>query len=113
MTTFIQKDNNTFWGQYADIEQHSVKITDPFIISLSRNMEPIKEEDEYNDYNEYKEDMEKNEYKEDMEKNEYMEDMEKNEYKEDMENNENCNYNKILYYQLCAVIFTIFTIFIF
>lgn len=82
MNTFIE-NNNTFWGQYADIEQPHPSIKKNRTLIL----EPVKEE----------EDEEAENGKEDKE--------------EDKEINDCCNYNRILYYQLCVIIFTIFTIF--
>lgn len=85
MNTFIEKDNNTFWGQYTDIEQSHIKNINQLIKKdRTHILDPIKEEDnDDNDDNEEKKD----------------------------EDNQCCYYNKILYYQLCVVIITIITIF--
>ena len=80
MNTFIE-NNNTFWGQYADIEQPHPSIKKNRTLIL----EPVKEEEE--------------------------EDEEAENGKENKEINDCCNYNRILYYQICVIIFTIFTIF--
>jgi hypothetical protein len=56
MNTFTEKDNCTFWGQYADIEQPPIKFRDLLINKgtnknkqpikkLIKILEPIKEED--------------------------------------------------------------------
>jgi hypothetical protein len=82
MNTFIEKENNTFWGQYADIEQYYPSIKNTII---SKNLEPIKEDKE--------------------------EEEEEEEEKKGEDEYQCCNYNKILYYQFCVIIFTIFTIF--
>ena len=91
MTTFTEKDYNTFWGQYADIEQsHQTRVKNIEQIirrDMTPILDPIKEENEEN------------------------EDIEENEQKEENEDIKYCNYNKILYYQLCVIVFTIFTIF--